>query len=370
MRSTRIVLVAAFIACSLAFEGSENYAPELVDTPVDVVHYENPRLLHVKNFASDFEMDHIIKHSFENMRPQMQNTETGVVHELPINGDPILEAIEDRMKGIFQNEVGPKRDRSFKGDGGETLRVRRYLPDGVGFKGGDYHPPHTDWYELPGMGVGDALLITLMIYMTTPEEGGQTRFADANGGKGFDFQPRRGDLAIWWSCTKDGKQDMKSMHSAVPVKKGIKWNATRFLYDNTKKCSTEPTKTIPVPKVALSNVPQTDSMKTMWGTDMPTGVTTSAKGTYDAAAPPDPYADLNQEQGYSDAFSDEEEEEDEGADWTHAFMDSLNKDDLKLLAAEGMNDVLKKKMQDWMAGLTDQEMMHLRINGDAMKDEF
>ena len=110
-------------------------------------------------------------------------------------------------------------------------------------------------YERPGMGKNDALLVTLMIYMSTPEEGGQTEFPDAfggktlpDGGKGYRFQPKRGDLAVWWSCDKKGKQDMKSMHSAVPVKKGIKWNATRFLYDHTKVCGSEAATSIQIPK--------------------------------------------------------------------------------------------------------------------------
>ena len=34
------------------------------------------------------------------------------------------------------------------------------------------------------MGKDDALLVTLMIYMTSPEEGGQTHFESANDGKG------------------------------------------------------------------------------------------------------------------------------------------------------------------------------------------
>lgn len=56
------------------------------------------------------------------------------------------------------------------------------------------------------MGKDDALLVTLMIYLTTPEEGGETLFDDANGGKGYHFKPKRGDLAVWWSCDRKGKQ--------------------------------------------------------------------------------------------------------------------------------------------------------------------
>ena len=56
------------------------------------------------------------------------------------------------------------------------------------------------------MGKDDALLVTLMIYLTSPEEGGQTLFDDANDGKGYHFEPKRGDLAVWWSCDRKGKQ--------------------------------------------------------------------------------------------------------------------------------------------------------------------
>merc|ERR1712159_963389 len=81
---------------------------------------------------------------------------------------------------------------------------------------------------------------------------------------------------------------MKSMHSAVPVKKGIKWNATRFLYDSTKKCSTEAASEIMVPKAVFENKPQEDSMKTMFGTTLPKGVLTGPQGTVDSSLPPEP----------------------------------------------------------------------------------
>jgi len=314
-----------------------------------------------------------MKTSFPHMRPQMQNTETGIVYELPINGDPILEHVEDRLKSIVPG-LGHDRDGQFKGDGGETLRVRRYLGDGVGFKGGDYHPPHTDWYERPGMGKDDALLITLMIYMTTPEEGGQTNFPDAHlgkeapGPKGYNFQPKRGDLAIWWSCTKDGKQDMKSMHQAIPVRKGIKWNATRFIYDKTQKCSTEYAKSIQVPKVALNNKPQTNSLETLFGITMPEGVTTGPQGTTDSSENSDvpdfddgsDYSPANDDYNSGDAMAKESAAKEATAsgehltyddltqdeqDWQNAFMDSLSKEELEELAKGGVSDALTQKMQ-------------------------
>jgi len=352
----RIVGVIAFLAITLS--SCEAYTPELVSREVTTPSASYPRLHHVANFASDFEMDHIIKTSFQHMKPQMQNTETGVVYELPVNGDPILEAIEKRLKSVVPG-VGLERDGDFKGDGGETLRVRRYLDSSHGFKGGDYHPPHTDWYERPGMGKNDALLVTLMIYMSTPEEGGQTEFPDAfggktlpDGGKGYRFQPKRGDLAVWWSCDKKGKQDMKSMHSAVPVKKGIKWNATRFLYDHTKVCGSEAATSIQIPKAALDNKPQ-PSHETMHGTEMPKGIVVSAKGTYDTAGTSDR---VDPDDG------DNQEDEIEGGDpyqsmldneeYQMAFMQQLGEADLKTLAAEGMNDDMTDKMRQWLIDLS------------------
>lgn len=75
------------------------------------------------------------------------------------------------------------------------------------------------------------------------------------------------------------------MHAAAPVKKGIKWNATRFLYDNVKVCKNDAADEIMIPKKALSNVPQEDSMKTLFGTTMPKGVTAGPEGTKDDSAP-------------------------------------------------------------------------------------
>jgi len=341
-----IVSCALLMLAAVSAETTpETYAPEMMTADVEHISTVNPRLHLVRNFASDFEMDHIIKNSFQNMRPQNQNAETGVVYELPMPGDSILENLEARMRSITPG-LGALRAPEFSGDGGDTLRVRRYLPDGTGFEGGDFHPPHTDWYTRPGMGTNDALLVTMMIYLSTPEEGGETNFALANGGKslpeggqGFNFKARRGDLAIWWSCTKAGKQDHKSEHSAKPVKKGIKWNATRFLYDNTKKCSTKVMDQIQVPKAAASNVPQKDSTKdTLFGFEMPKGITTGPAGTVDPSLGPPEEPDYLSEGGEvsnedsMNAFSSLSEDD------MNSFLQTLEPNELSEAAEQSSSD--------------------------------
>ena len=71
---------------------------------------------------------------------------------------------------------------------------------GVGIKGGDSHSAHADWYDTKG-DLSNVLVVTMLLYMTTPEEGGSTFFPEFQNGpgkeKGYHFKAKRGDLAIW-----------------------------------------------------------------------------------------------------------------------------------------------------------------------------
>ena len=75
----------------------------------------------------------------------------------------------------------------------ETFRVRRYLPDGVAYEGGDYHPPHTDWFETDTGDNSNVLIISMILYLTSPEKGGTTYFPHAwhNDTKGSTSQYSR-----------------------------------------------------------------------------------------------------------------------------------------------------------------------------------
>merc|ERR1719162_2057150 len=230
-KTMRLLLCLPFVLyCCWAAEAEV----EMVERQVE--HADTlPRLHLVRDFASDAEMDYIIKEAFPNQRPQDQNTETGMVTELPVNG-PLLTGIFDRMRSVIPALAKPLATEG-PSHGMETLRVRRYLPDGIGLKGGDYHPPHTDWFEPEKGDLSNVLIVTMILYLTSPEEGGTTYFQHAQKGKGYHFQPVRGNLAVWWSCYNNGTQDFHSDHSSEPLLKGIKWNAARFFYADVKKCA-------------------------------------------------------------------------------------------------------------------------------------
>jgi len=100
-----------------------------------------------------------------------------------------------------------------------------------------------------------------------------------NGTKGYHFQPRRGNLAAWWSCYTNGTQDFSSSHESTPVLEGIKWNAARFFYDNVDKCSSPAATSIRAPVAARSLEDRGHSNNVMFGSTFPQGVWTSPEGT-------------------------------------------------------------------------------------------
>merc|ERR1719272_1700260 len=269
MVSTRLLLCLALFVCCAATEEVETVERQVEH--VDTL----PRLHLVRDFASDAEMDYIIKHAFPDQRPQDQNTETGMVTELPVRGSTLV-GVFDRMRDVLP-ALAPKMNEGAHGM--ETLRVRRYLPDGLGLKGGDYHPPHTDWFEPNKGDLTHVLIVTMILYLTSPEQGGTTYFKHALGGKGYHFQPVRGNLAVWWSCKRDHTQDWLSDHSSEPLKKGIKWNAARFFYADTKLCEENVEDSILVPKAADSNVPMKSSFDVLHNTSFPEGVSVTERGT-------------------------------------------------------------------------------------------
>ena len=81
------------------------------------------------------------------------------------------------------------------------------------------------------------------MYLTTPEEGGETIFpngkvpADHNPAdwsecaKGkLGVKPKRGDAMLFYSLTPDGRKDPTSLHGSCPVVRGVKYSATRWMH--------------------------------------------------------------------------------------------------------------------------------------------
>jgi len=205
--------------------------------------WPGPRVYAVENFVSKEEIDHMLSVAQGNLHRFGPRGTTGIAMEFPAAEDP-------KMNEILQREYALM---GFPNEGQGYFRLRRY-------EQGDYHPLHTDTYSFND----NTLIATLILYLTTPEEGGETvfprafenrfnltedeliAFPDMDLAKPVDpktvlsVPAKAGTLVIWMSCTPSGEDDMLSLHAGRPLVKGIKWTATNFIYTSLSHCDFGP----------------------------------------------------------------------------------------------------------------------------------
>lgn len=107
-------------------------------------------------------------------------------------------------------------------ENGEGLQILRYRP-------GAEYKPHYDYFDPAHSGTpailkrGGQRVATLVIYLNTPANGGQTIFPDA----GIDVAPLRGH-GVFFSYAQPQPQTL-TLHGGAPVIQGEKWVATKWL---------------------------------------------------------------------------------------------------------------------------------------------
>eukprot|EP00798_Chlamydomonas_sp_ICE-L_P026246 gene26246-17345_t len=168
--------------------------------------------------------------------PQMKRSlvvgpnDTGVVDNIRTSAgtfirrhsDPIIAAVEQRLAVWAQ--LPPSHQ--------EDMQVLRYGPT-------NKYGPHVD-----GLG----RVMSVLIYLAAPEEGGETAFPDSKGwlhqemataqGKMSDcakghvfYKPKIGDALMFYDETPDyTHEDLDSTHTGCPVIKGTKWNAVKWIH--------------------------------------------------------------------------------------------------------------------------------------------
>ena len=127
-----------------------------------------------------------------------------------IGESPLIKRIEKRIATLLSIPV----------DHGEGLQVLHYLP-------GQQYEPHHDWFdpEQPGFAAitakGGQRIASLVMYLNTPEAGGGTAFPEI----GLTVTAWRGSAVYFAYDTGD----TASLHAGLPVSKGEKWIATKWL---------------------------------------------------------------------------------------------------------------------------------------------
>ncbi|MBV9929377.1 MAG: 2OG-Fe(II) oxygenase [Alphaproteobacteria bacterium] len=97
---------------------------------------------------------------------------------------------------------------------GEPLQVLRY---GVG---GEYRP-HLD--AIPGF--QNQRVLTMLVWLNDGFEGGETQFPLT----GLTLRGEPGDAILFRNTGEDGRQDPLSRHAGLPVARGEKWLASRWI---------------------------------------------------------------------------------------------------------------------------------------------
>jgi len=108
-------------------------------------------------------------------------------------------------------------------ENGETFYLLRY-------EVGQEYRPHTDYFSTDENGkafIGSAgnRIATVIVYLTTPDEGGETIFPHVD----IRVPAVKGNAILFWDSLPDGTVDPMSMHGGLPVIKGIKWCMTRWI---------------------------------------------------------------------------------------------------------------------------------------------
>jgi prolyl 4-hydroxylase len=137
----------------------------------------------------------------------------------------VIRNIEERIAKVTHLPV----------DHGEGMQVLNY------HHGQEYQPHHDFFHEgFPDRGSGQRIA-TVLMYLTTPEEGGETVFPLGRphmrgegwsdcAKKGHAVKATRGDAVFFWALKPDGGKDRSSLHGSCPTLKGEKWSATKWIH--------------------------------------------------------------------------------------------------------------------------------------------
>ena len=141
--------------------------------------------------------------------------------------DPIIADIERRIARWTLLPVG----------NGEGLQVLRYQ------KSQKYDGHYDYFFDEKSVQNGGNRYATVLMYLSDVEEGGETTFPNIpapNGDNGPEYsecaryhlaaKPKKGNAVLFHSIKPTGELERRSLHTACPVIKGVKWSAPKWIH--------------------------------------------------------------------------------------------------------------------------------------------
>lgn len=196
-------------AMDLDAEGNPKAVPEgkqLSDDPL-VFHFaglltpEECRYL-MEATGDRFEPSMVYDSNRQLVRDQIRTSDGSAIHWLI--EDPAVVALNRRIAAVSGSSY----------EGGEALALLRYSP-------GQEYRPHFDFVK----GAENRRLMTALIYLNEDYEGGETEFVRT----GLKVKGRTGDVILFHNEGGDGGPNPMSEHAGLPITKGVKYLATRWI---------------------------------------------------------------------------------------------------------------------------------------------
>lgn len=175
-----------------------------------------PRLAHFPGFLTAAECAHLAGVAGAMLEPaRIIDPATGrlVAHPVrtsdsaaigPVHEDLVVRAINARIAAASGTAI----------EQGEALTVLRYAP-------GQEYRPHLDTIQ----GADNQRVATMLVYLNGGFAGGETHFPVP----GVTVTPRGGDALLFFNTLPDGRPDAATRHAGLPVRRGAKWLATRWI---------------------------------------------------------------------------------------------------------------------------------------------
>ncbi|KAG2489492.1 hypothetical protein HYH03_011945 [Edaphochlamys debaryana] len=238
------------------------------------------RIFMYEHFISDEEADHIVSISEKRLArsgvvgneggSKLSEIRTSFGVFLDRGEDPIVKRIEERIAAWTLMPMG----------NGEGMQVLRYNKE-------QKYDAHWDYFfHKEGTANGGNRYATVLTYLVDTEEGGETVFPNipAPGGENVGFsecaryhlaaKPKKGTAILFHSIKPTGELERKSLHTACPVIKGIKWSMAKWIHVGHYAMGGERREAIdqhPQPKVHDPKLPpgcdDADEMCENWAAD-------------------------------------------------------------------------------------------------------
>ncbi len=166
------------------------------------------------NLLTQAECDYLITVADPGYRPSMvfDETEQWVQDTIRTSdGSPIHWLIEDPVVYALNRRFAAASGTAY--ENGETLQSLRYRP-------GQQYRPHFDFVA------GDnRRLWTGLVYLNDDYDGGETEFVRT----GLKVRGKAGEMLLFSNVTPSGEFDEMAEHAGLPVTRGTKYLATRWI---------------------------------------------------------------------------------------------------------------------------------------------